>query len=85
MYCDVFADVLTSNDLLVEDSGGSSLELVIPHLLLALVGGNVVSQQCGLLGGDNADVDVGTRTQIVPDTSLDGVGAELDSVVLVET
>ena len=85
MHCDVFADVLASNDLLVENGGGASLELVIPHLLLALVGGDVVSQQRRLLGGNDTDVNVGTRTQIVPDTSLDGVGTELDGFVLVET
>lgn len=85
MHCDVFADVLASDDLLVEDGSGSSLELVIPHLLLALVGGDVVSQQCRLLSGDDTDVDVGTRTQIVPDTSLNSVGTELNGVVLVET
>ena len=85
MHRDVFADVLTGNDLLVEDGSGAPLELVIPHLLLALVGGDVVSQQRRLLGGNDTDVDVGTRTQIVPDTGLDGIGTELDGVVLVET
>lgn len=84
MDCDVFADVLTGNDLLVEDGGCASLELVVPHLLLALVGGDVVSHERRLLGGDDTDIDVGTRTQIVPDTGLDGVCAELDGVILAE-
>ena len=85
MHRDVFADVLASNDLLVENGGGASLELVIPHLLLALVRSNVVSQQRRLVGGNDTDVDVGTRAQIVPDTGLDGVGTELDGFVLVQT
>jgi hypothetical protein len=77
----VLADVLLCDDLLVQYRGSSSLELVVPLLRLPRVRCQVVPHQLGLVLGDHANVDVGTGTQIVPDTGLDCVGAEADGLL----
>jgi len=74
----VLADVLLCDDLLVQDRGSASLELVVSLLGLPRVWCQVVPEQLSLVLRDHANVDVGARTQIVPDTSLNCVGAEAD-------
>lgn len=81
LYRHVLADILLGDDLLVQHRGGASLELVVPLLGLSRVGCEVVSEQLGLVLGDDANVDVRTRAQIVPDTSLDRVRAEADGLL----
>jgi hypothetical protein len=77
----VLADVLLCDDLLVQDRGSASLELVVALLRLPRVRCQVVPEQLGLVLGDDANIDVGTRAQIVPDTGLDCVGAEADGLL----
>lgn len=81
LHRDVFADLLLADDLLIENRRGASRKLVIPHLLLAHVGGDVVPQQLRLLLCDNAHVDVASRAQIVEDTSLNSFAGQLDRLV----
>lgn len=80
MHCDVFADLLPLDNLLVEHRRGSTLELVIPLLVLALVRCDVVSHERRLLACDDGNVHVTSRSQIVPDTGLDSIGAQLHGV-----
>lgn len=82
MDSDVFANVGSCNDLFVEHGSGAPLELVVALLLSTGVGGDVVPHQRRLLLCDDAHVDVATGAEIVPDTGLDGVCAQLDGLVL---
>jgi hypothetical protein len=81
LHSHVLADVFLCDDLLVQDRGSTSLELVVALLRLPRVRCQVVPEQLGLVLGDDANVDVGTRAQIVPDTGLDRVGAEADGLL----
>lgn len=81
VHCDVLADILLLDDLLVKDGSRAAGEAVVALLLLALVRLDVVAHEGGLVFGDDGDVDVATRAQVVEDTSQDGVRAQLDSVV----
>lgn len=82
MHGDIPADVLLLDGLLVEPGRGALGEAVAALLGPALVGLDVVAQQLGrLVLLYDADVDVATRTQVVEDTGLDGLGAQLDSLV----
>lgn len=41
-----------------------------------------VAEEFNLASGDNADIDVRTRTQVVVDTSFDGSDTEVDCLFL---
>lgn len=84
MNGDKVSNILLPNNLFVEDGRGPLGEGVALELLGALVGLDVVALQRGLLGGDDGDVHVASRSQVIPDAGLDGVGAELDGLVLGE-
>lgn len=82
LHADVLADVGLGDDLLVEDGGGAAGELVVLELLTPLVGLDEAAVQGGLLGGDDGEVDVRAGAQVVEDTGLDGLGAELHGLLL---
>lgn len=82
MYADKVPNVLLADNLLVEHRRGALGEDVVALLLGPLVGLDVVAAQGGLRGGDDGDVDVASGPEIVEDTGLDGVGAQLDGVLL---
>lgn len=84
MNGDIFTNLLPSDDFLVQHSGGASRELVVPLLLLPDIWRDEVPHQCGLFLGDDSYIHVASGTQVVEDTSLDGIGAELDRIVSVE-
>ena len=76
----VLANLLPCDDLLVEDGGRAPLETVVPLLGLSRVGRLVVAHQRRLLLCDDGNIDIASRTQIVPNTGLDGVGAQRHGV-----
>jgi hypothetical protein len=79
--CDVLADLLLGDDLLVEHRGSALGEPVVALLRLPCVRCDVVAHEGGLLFGDDGHIDVASGAQVVPDTGLDGVGAQLDGLV----
>jgi hypothetical protein len=78
---DVLADLLLGDDLLLEHGGGALCKLVVPLLLAPRVGCEVVPHQRRLLLGDDRNIDIASRAEIVPDTRLNRVRAQLDGVV----
>lgn len=78
MHGDVLAYLFPGDDLFPQHSGRPSLKLVVPLLLLSLVRLDVISQQRGLFFGNDTDVDVRTGTEVVEDTSQDGIRSQLD-------
>lgn len=76
LHRDVLGDVLLGDDLLVQHGRRAALEFVVALLRLPLVGREVIPQQLRLLLRDDAHVHVRARSQVVPDTRFDGVGAQ---------
>lgn len=73
MYSDILANLLLGDDLLVEHGSCAPLEPVVPFLLAPLVGCPEVAHECSLLLRDDRHVNIASRTQIVPDTSLNSI------------
>jgi hypothetical protein len=73
MNCHIFADLLPRNDLLIQDSRSAPLKDIALLLLASLVRLDVTSLQRSLVLRDDRNIDVGSGTQIVEDTSLDSV------------
>jgi hypothetical protein len=65
-------------DVLLRPSGGTPSELVLSSLFTSLVGHLVVSQHLRLVLFDDADVDVGTGSEIVEHSGSDRTGDEVD-------
>lgn len=65
-------------DVLLRPSGGTPSELVLSSLFASLVGHLVVSQHLRLVLFDDADVDVGTGSEIVEHSGSDRTGDEVD-------
>ncbi len=59
-------------------------EDVCPLLLDSLVGHLYIPKHLGVVGGNDARVDIGTGTKIIEDTSGDGVLDELESIGALE-
>jgi hypothetical protein len=78
---DIPANVVLGDDLLVEHRRRTLLEGVALELGAPLVGLDVAALQLRLVGGDDGNVNVASRTQIVEYTSQDGVAAQLDRVL----
>lgn len=74
--------LLPDRDLLVQHRRGTRWEHIALELLRPLVWLDVVPLENCLLRRDDCHIHVATRTQIVPDTSLDSIRAELHSLVL---
>jgi hypothetical protein len=80
MHSNILANLLLGDDLLVQHGRSTALEPVVPLLGLPRVGRLVVPHERRLVLGDDGHIDVASRAQIVPDTGLDGVGAQSDGV-----
>lgn len=81
VHSNVLANLLLLDNLLIEHRRGATLEPVVPLLGLPGVWCLVVPHEGRLLLCDDGHVHVATRTQIVPDTGFDGIGAQSDGLV----
>jgi hypothetical protein len=77
----ILADILLRDDLLIQHRRRAPCKLVVPHLLLPHIGRDVIPQQLRLLGRNHANIHITPTTQIVPDTRLDRIRAELHRLV----
>ena len=86
MHRNVFPHVLLFNNLLVQIGRRAPGELVVALFLTTLVGLDEVAQElCGLVLFDHAHVDIATRAQVIENTSLDSLGADIDGPLSVQT
>mgnify|MGYP007085891891 CR=1 FL=1 len=82
---DIFLHIFLADNPLVQISSGATGEAVVALLLRAVVGFHVVAEQLGgLVLLDHTHVDIATRAQIVEDTSLDCLGADVDGTLSVQ-
>lgn len=82
MHGHKLCDLIFLDDLLVQDRRGALGELVALELLAPLVRLDVASVQRGLVGRDDRHIDIATRPQVVEDTGLDGLTAQLHRLLL---
>lgn len=82
MYAYISPNLALLDDFLVEHRRGALWKHVALELGALLVGLDIVSLERRFVLGDDGNVDIGTRTQIIEDTSQDGLTAQLDGVIL---
>jgi hypothetical protein len=82
MHGNILADLFSCDDFLVEHRRRTGLEPVVPLLRHAHIRRDVVSHQRRFLLGNDGHVHIATGTQIVPDTGLNRLCAQLHSVIL---
>lgn len=82
MHADVLGNGILLDDLLVQHRRRALGELVALELLAPLVGLDVAPVQHRLVLVNNRHVHVASRAQIVEDTGLDGLAAQLHSLLL---
>lgn len=82
MHAHKLCDLVLLDDLLVQHRGGALGELVALELLAPLVGLDVAPVQRRLVSRDDRHVDVAARAEVVEDTGLNGLAAQLDGLVL---
>lgn len=81
-HADVPLNLALLDDLLVQHRCCTLREAVALQLRFLLVRSDVVSLECCLVLGNDGNVHVGTGSQIVPDTSQDGIACQLDGILL---
>lgn len=82
LHGDVSADIVLLDNLLVQHRCRALGEGITLQLSTLLVGLDVVPLKHRLVLGDDGDIHVGSGTQIVEDTSHDGVTGQLDGIRL---
>jgi hypothetical protein len=80
VHSNVLANLLLRDDFLIQHRRSAALEPVVPLLGLPGVGCLVVPHQRGLVLGDDRHIDIASGAQIVPDTSLNRIGAQGDGL-----
>src|SRR6266576_4858639 len=65
VYCNILANLLSSNNLLVQHSSGAPLKPIVALLLLSHVGSDIVSHQCRFFLCDYTYIHITPRPQVV--------------------
>lgn len=85
MHRNKLGDLILFDNLLIQHRSRTLGELVALELLAPLVGLHVASVQCRLVGRDDRHVYVTAGPQVVENTSLDGLAAQLHRLLLGQT